>query len=132
MNKINKINNKDILYTKFYNISNEKHNYNFTPISNSILDIIDEFILIIDMPNMGGGVTFFMDIISSYYKKDKTLVIARNFNKILHLYINNEYVLETKYNVDESISFIENYQNKINKILFNHTIGHNKKFIEKL
>ena len=122
-NNCNKIKSNDILYSK---------NYNFTEISNGILDIIDKFILIIDMPNFGGGTTFFMDTITSYYKKTSNIVIARNFNNMLNLYINNEYVLKTRYNVDESILFIEKYKNKINKILFNHTIGHHKCFINKL
>ena len=119
------INNKDILYTKFYNNPIDVNNYEFTTISNDILDTIGDFILIIDMPNMGGGVTFFMDVITSYYKKNTIFVIARNFNKMLHIYINNEYVLETKYNVEESILFLEKYKNKINKILFDHIIHHN-------
>ena len=119
----NQIKNKEILYCK---------NYNYPSISNDMLDIIDEFIFIVDMPNMGGGVTFFMDTITSYYKKMVNIVIARNLKKTLHLYINNEYILETKYNVDESITFIEKYQHKIKKILFNHTIDHQKRFIDKL
>lgn len=96
----NQIKNKDILYSK---------NYNYPEISNNILDTIDDFIFIIDMPNMGGGVTFFMDTITSFYKKTTNIVIARNFKKMLHLYINNDYILETKYNIDESITFIEKY-----------------------
>lgn len=119
----NQIKNKDILYCK---------NYSYQIISNNILDIIDDFIFIVDMPNMGGGVTFFMDIITSYYKKIVNIVVARNFNKLLYLYINNEYILETKYNVDESIIFIEKYQHKIKKIFFDHTIDHQKRFIDKL
>jgi hypothetical protein len=119
----NQIKNKDILYCK---------NYSYPIISNDILDTIGEFIFIVDMPNMGGGVTFFMDTITSYYKKTVNIVIARNFKKMLHLYINNEYILEAKYNVDESITFIEKYQHKIKKILFNHTIDHQKRFIDKL
>jgi hypothetical protein len=73
-----------------------------------------------------------MDVITSYYKKHTIFVIARNFNKMLHLYVNNEYVLETKYNVEESILFIEKYKNKMNKILFNHIIHHNLGFVNKL
>jgi hypothetical protein len=119
----NQIKNKDILYSK---------NYNYPTISNDILDTIDEFIFIIDMPNMGGGVTFFMDTITSFYKKTTNIVIARNFKKMLHLYINNDYILETNYDVDESITFIEKYQDKIKKILFNHTIDHQKRFVDKL
>ena len=126
------INNKDILYTKFYNNPPGANNYEFTTISNDILDVIGDFILIIDMPNMGGGVTFFMDLITSYYKKNTIFVIARNFNKMLHIYINNEYILETKYNVEESILFLEKYKNNITKILFDHLIHHNVLFVNKL
>ena len=72
------------------------------------------------MPNMVGGVTFFMDTIMSYYKKNTTFVIARSYDKMLRLFINNEYQLENSYNLDESLLFIEKYQHKINKILFNH------------
>jgi len=132
MNMTLKINNKDILYTKFYNNPNGSNNYEFTTISNDILDIIGDFILIVDMPNMGGGVTFFMDVITSYYKKHTIFVIARNFNKMLHLYVNNEYVLETKYNVEESVLFIEKYKNNITKILFDHIIHHDLLFVNKL
>ena len=132
MNMTSQINNKDILYTKFYNNPNGANNYEFTPISNDILDIIGDFILIIDMPNMGGGVTFFMDVITSYYKKNTIFVIARNFNKMLHIYINNDYILETKYNVEESILFLEKYKNNITKILFDHLIHHNVLFVNKL
>ena len=132
MNINSQINNKDIVYTKFYNNTIGSNNYEFTTISNDILDVIGDFILIIDMPNMGGGVTFFMDVITSYYKKNTICVIARNFNKMLHIYINNEYVLETKYNVEESILFLEKYKNKINKILFDHIIHHNLLFVNKL
>jgi hypothetical protein len=131
-NMNSQINNKDILYTNFYNNQPGANNYEFTTISNDILDIIGDFILIIDMPNMGGGVTFFMDLITSYYKKTTIFIIARNFNNMLHVYINNEYVLETKYNVEESILFIEKYKNNITKILFDHIIHHNLLFINKL
>lgn len=123
MNNISFINNKDILFSKFYN---------FPTISNDILDTIDDFILIVDFPNLGGGVTFFMDTITSYYKKNSILVIVRSYEKMLHVFINNEYILETKYDVDESILFIEKYRYKIKKILFNHTLHHQKQFIDKL
>ena len=81
--------NTDILYTKFYNAPQTSNTYNFTKISNDTVDLIEEFIFIVDMPNMGGGVTFFMDTIMSYYKKNTTFVIARSYDKMLRLFINN-------------------------------------------
>ena len=124
--------NTDILYTKFYNAPQTSNTYNFTKISNDTVDLIEEFIFIVDMPNMGGGVTFFMDTIMSYYKKNTTFVIARSYDKMLRLFINNEYQLENSYNLDESLLFIEKYQHKINKILFNHIISHDMRFIKQL
>ena len=105
--------NTDILYTKFYNAPQTSNTYNFTKISNDTVDLIEEFIFIVDMPNMGGGVTFFMDTIMSYYKKNTTFVIARSYDKMLRLFINNEYQLENSYNLDESLLFIEKYKYKL-------------------
>jgi hypothetical protein len=48
------------------------------------------------------------------------------------LFINNEYVIENKFTIEESIAFLETYKHKINKIFFNHIIYHNKQFIEHL
>jgi hypothetical protein len=57
--KQNFIKNNDVFYTKFYN----KKNYKFIEISNNILNLIDEFILVIDFPDQTGGATFFLDLI---------------------------------------------------------------------
>jgi hypothetical protein len=119
----NEIKTQDILFNHFYN---------FPEISNDILDSIDDFILIVDMPNWGGGTNFFIDLITSCYTRTSNLVIVRNFNEMLYVYINYQCILKTKYNVDESILFVEKYQHKINKIFFNHIISHSKRFINKL
>ena len=104
-----------------------QHNSN-----NNILDTLNNFILIIDFENGGGGTTFFLNTIVSKYKNYQTFVIARNYKGLLHLNINEEYALLNKYNCSESLEFLNLYQNKINKIFINHTSGHNVQFLNKL
>jgi hypothetical protein len=97
-----------------------------------ILNILNDFILIIDFPNGGGGTTFFLNCIVSKYKKYQTFIIARNIYGLLHLNINEDYEIFEKYNENESISFLDNFQHKISKIFVNHTLTHSKGFIQKL
>ncbi len=125
----NFIKNTDVLFTNSYR---DNTFYKLTEINNNILDIIDEFIFIIDLPHQVGGVRFFLDTIISHYKKQSIFIVAKNINKKLNLIINNEYKLEYNYSLDESLIFIERYKNKINKIFFNHIYDHDKIFIEKL
>ena len=119
-----------------YNCINESNiikindlTHNFIKTSISILDLIPEFILIIDFYNRTGGTRFFLDAIISYYKSNTVFVVARNINGNITLFINNEYEIENKLNTEESINFIENYKDKISKIFFNHTIDHSRQFI---
>jgi len=101
-------------------------------IDNDILNSLNNFILIIDFQNGGGGTTIFLNTIVSKYKYKQTFLIARNYDGMLHLNINEEYELIKKYNNDESLLFLENYKDKISKIFINHTIGHCDNFINKL
>jgi hypothetical protein len=122
---MNTINNRDVTYTKKTPL--------LIDISNNILDILDsDFILIIDMPHLLGGACFFLDVIISYFKKHVFFVVAKHINNSLHIIINNEYKLENNYNASESIAFIYKYKNKIQNIFFNHTLDHNKDFINNL
>lgn len=126
---MNTINNKDVTFTKTYKNASKP----LTTIPNNILDIIDaSFILIIDMPDFQGGACFFLDVIISYFKKQVLFVIAKNINNSVYIIINNEYKLENNYNTSESIEFIDKFKDKITKIFFNHTLDHNKDFINKL
>ena len=125
----NFIKSKDVLFTNSYR---DNTHYIMTEINNNILDIIDNFIFIVDLPYQVGGVRFFLDTIISKYKNQTIFVVAKNIDKKLYLIINNEYVLKDKFTLDESLLFIEKYKNKINKIFFNHTFDHEKNFIEKL
>ena len=125
----NFIKSNDVLFTNSYR---DNTFYKLVEIDNNILDIIDNFIFIVDLPEQIGGTRFFLDTIISNFKKQTIFVIAKNIDKKLQLIINNEYILKEKYKLDESLLFIENYKNKISKIFFNHIIDHEKQFIEKL
>jgi hypothetical protein len=121
-----------LIYTRV--LKNELKDVRFLQYStdNNILDTLKNFILIIDFQNGGGGTTFFLNSIISKYKNYQTFVIARNFDGLLHLNINEEYDLLNKYDNNESLNFLNLYKNKINKIFINHTIGHNEQFLNKL
>jgi len=125
----NFIKSNDILFTNSYR---DNIFYKLTEINNNILDVINEFIFIIDLPHQIGGTRFFLDTIISHFKRQTNFVIAKNIDKKLQLIINNEYILKDTFSLDESLLFIENYKNKITKIFFNHIIEHENAFIEKL
>ena len=125
----NFIKSNDVLFTNSYR---DNTFYKLVEIDNNILDVLDEFIFIIDLPQQIGGTRFFLDTIISHFKKQTIFIIAKNIDKKLQLIINNEYILKEKYKLDKSLLFIENYKNKISKIFFNHVIDHEKQFIEKL
>lgn len=118
-----------IIFTKLFF---KEFKYNKCYLDNNILDDITNFILIIDFNNGGGGTTFFLNSIISKYKYYQTFVIVRNINNELTININEEYFLNKKYNLDESLFFIDNYQKKITKVFINHIMNHNILFINKL
>lgn len=89
-------------------------------------------ILIVDMPNWGGGVTFFINSIVSMYKNNINFIIVRNFNSKLHVYINDELKLNSAFDEKDSIQFLNNINNDIVKIFVNHTISHSTLFLEHL
>ncbi len=121
----------DILITRRY-LSNKCHEHLEYKIDNNILDILEEFILVLDFGNGGGGTTFFINTIVSIYKKNQSFVIARNFDNMLHLNINEEYDLSHKYSEAESILFLQKYKHKISKIFINHLLNHSTLFINEL
>jgi hypothetical protein len=127
---------------KKLNILFDLNNYNNSFIdcneiknSSNLINIIDynifdnNFILVIDFPNFGGGTQFFINSIISKYKKNQTFITARNFNKNIELSINNEYLFGI---FDENfvIDFINNNKYKITKIFINHIFHHTATFID--
>jgi hypothetical protein len=124
------IENKDILFTRLY--MNDTNDHKMSKIDNDILDVLDNFILIIDFPNLGGGTTFFLNTIVTHFKKNNVFIIARNFDNMLQLNINDEYELINKYDATESIHFLNVYKNKISTVFVNHTLNHNKDFLNEL
>jgi hypothetical protein len=123
------------------NITNYTNNKIFSSISyNEINDskifktisdynlLSNEYILIIDFPNLKGGTEFFLNSIISKYKKNKIFIIIRNFNSQLQITMNDDFILG---NYDETyvIDLINNTKNNINKIFLNHILGHSNNFI---
>ena len=96
------------------------------------LKLYNNFILIVDFPNCGGGTTFFINTIISRYKHNNNFVIVRNINNKLVVNVNEEYLLTTTFNEQESIYFLNNIKDKIIKIFVNHTLYHNNSFILEL
>ena len=130
-NKYDTMHSNNLLITRKF-MSDKNHEHLNYKIYNRILDILEEFILVLDFQNGGGGTTFFLNTIVSKYKNNQTFVIARNYNNLLHLNINEEYDLDDKYSEEESIIFLNTYKNVISKIFINHLYEHSVNFINKI
>jgi hypothetical protein len=109
-----------------YKIDFKKINLNQVFLNNQ------KFLLVIDFPNLGGGVSAFLKIILSKYKENINFLIARNYNGLVRFTINDEFYIENEYNEIESIEFLESYKKYILKIFINHTKDHSEIFLNKL
>jgi hypothetical protein len=96
------------------------------------IDDLSPFIFVIDFPNYGGGCGLFLHSIITAYKTKQPFLIARQFSTGIHFYVNDEFMLEKVYTVDEAITFITNLRNRMNKIFINSIIGHKKPFLDSL
>jgi len=122
-------NETDILLTKPFFITS---NYKQYSVSENIMDNLNSFFLIIDFENGGGGTTFFLNAIVSKYKYNQSFVIIRNYNGEYHININEDYIINKKYNEQSICIFLHNFKHKFNKCFINHTKGHNMGFLNKL
>jgi hypothetical protein len=112
------LNENDILITRkpdTYSLFKPKYNIEF-------INKLNNFILIVDFPNYGGGTTFFLNTIVSRYKNNNNFLIIRKINDIYILNVNEEYELNQQLNLTEAINFLETYKNSIIKIFVNHTL----------
>lgn len=96
------------------------------------LDDFDNFILIVDFPNLGGGTTFFLNYIVSYYKRFVNFLIVRKIDNNYVFNINEEYELSTKFNLYNGIRFLNANSSKVIKIFVNHSIKTDIEFINNL
>ena len=96
------------------------------------LSSITDCILFVDMPNLGGGTTFFVNSLISHYSPKTTFLVARNFNRKLQLSVNNTTILKKTYTKDESVELLDKIKDKISFIFVNHIIEHTKAFLQKL
>lgn len=122
------IDENNILYTKLFFDVNK--NFLKNKIDTNILNILENFILVVDFNNGGGGTTFFLNTIVSKYKTFSTFLILRYDGKIYNLNINEDYLLDINfYKTEEIIEFLEKNKMRIKKIFINHLIGYNNEFI---
>ena len=96
------------------------------------IDLIKSFILIVDFPKWGGGTNVFLNTIIRKYKYKQTFLIIRNFDGIIKISINDDYELNSYFNENESILFLQQNKDKIIKIFVNHTITHSVYFLNSL
>ena len=90
----------------------------------------NELLLIIDFPCFGGGCSFFINSIISHYKYRTNFLIVRNFKGNMYWYLNDDIIFSPHMNVEQSIFFLYEIQNKISKIFFNSIVDHDKHFID--
>ena len=121
----NSIDENNILITKNFNVLNFKPEL----VDNNYINYIDNFILIVDFNNLGGGTTQFINRIVSNYKMHKPLLIVRNYSNKIIFTINDEYEINICFNNISAIQFLQNKSNCIEKIFINHTIEHNIEFL---
>lgn len=93
------------------------------------INFIDNFILIVDFPNLGGGTGFFINTIVSNYKKNVKFVIVRNINENVKFNINDEYELDYNFSEIKASQFINSIKDRIIKIFVNHTLYFSTDFI---
>lgn len=120
-------NNSFLHINKFIDASNRKDK--LIEISNEDFNFLKLFIVIIDFNNLGGGTGFFINTIISKYKYFQTFLILRSYNEMIEFNINDEYVFSKLYNYNEAFLFLKNNNHKINKIFFNHILGHSHSFL---
>jgi hypothetical protein len=95
----------------------------------SDINILENFILVIDFPKLGGGTTHFLNTIINKYKYNQPFLILRNINKLINIFLNDEFIFEKRYTDDECINFLKSVSDKIIKIFVNHTQSHSNNFI---
>jgi len=131
----NVINKKLNILFDLNNYNNSFIHFNEIKNSSNLINIIDysilnnNFILVIDFPNLGGGTQFFINSIISNYKKNQTFITAKNFNGNIELSINNEFLFGI-FNENFVTDFINNNKYKITKIFINHIYNHTNTFID--
>jgi len=90
---------------------------------------LQSFILVVDFPNFGGGVQFFLQSILQRYKYDNTFIIVRNINNMITCTVNDSYELFRKPEY-AAISWLKSKKSHIKKIFVNHFVEHKPALID--
>lgn len=90
---------------------------------------IDDFILVLDFFNGGGGTTTFLNTIISKYKYYNNFVILRNLGSSCLVTLNDDFLLNEFQNESELIGFLNTIINKFNTVFVNHFLGFSQELI---
>jgi hypothetical protein len=90
---------------------------------------LNSFILVIDFPNFGGGVQFFLQSILQRYKYNNTFIIMRNIDNMIICTVNDSNELFRKPE-HAAISWLKSNKTHIKKIFVNHFVGHKPALID--
>lgn len=107
-----------------------KNEYELQP--TIFLNNLSTFVLVMDLPNWGGGAVFFLSAIVTHYKNHgQNFVILRSIHNKLAVFVNNHVMLDTL-ELEENgiVQLLNDHKMKICKIFVNHTIGHTSSLIE--
>lgn len=110
----------------------ELENYKHYSVNENILNNLNQFWLVVDFDNGGGGTTFFLNTIVSKYKYNQTFVIIRSYNGNHEININEDYKINGDYNDENICVFLDTFKHKFSKCFINHTKGHSTLFLNKL
>jgi hypothetical protein len=119
-------NNKDnncLLYNKILNYDNYITNNIITNYNENIIDNINNYTIIIDFYNFGGGTEHFLNLMLNNYKNNVFIIIRYNKGNY-YIYI-NKMIINKIYSFDE----IKNIINKSNKIIINSIYKYKDEFI---
>ena len=118
----------DAVYV-YNQIQSFQHNIAEYPISRPEQRNLNSFILVIDFPNFGGGVQFFLQSILQQYKYDNTFIIIRNIDNMIICTVNDSNELFRK-SEHAAISWLKSNRSHIKKIFVNHFVGHKPALID--
>jgi hypothetical protein len=95
----------------------------------SDLSLLENFILIIDFGNLGGGTQFFIDSIISKYKYKQTFVILRPNKDLIDIFVNDDYILKGIQR-PVALTMLKKVKKQIIKVFVNNLLNHNMKFVK--
>jgi hypothetical protein len=131
--KHNEFLSKKIFEEKMKEVKEKKHKIEY---ENEIQTVVikketEEYVLVLDFNNLGGGTQFFLEEIIKYYKEKQNFIILRPVNENVDVYMNNEKMMEEISKIDVFVYLLRN-EKKIKKIFVNHLLKHDDNFVQNI